>query len=368
MLAFIEQLGVSNLIVEANEVVDLQELRQIRRTSPGLSFKDLRVIQANVDDIVYSSARKKQVPASILPKSRQSIPEVYGVEPEYLKITGLRLASGRFFDKDDNESRAPVCVLAEGAKENLFPQQPAVGEYLKINAQWVQVIGTIANQLTLGSDVGSIKAKDLNNVIYMPIDSFIYRMEGNRNTAILADDIDAIYLQLGTTADIGVTGDVVREILDATHRNANDFTMIVPAELLAEQRRTQRIFEMVMVAIASISLLVGGIGIMNIMLAGILERTHEIGVRRAIGARKWDILRQFLIEAVLISFAGGLIGVALGFGLSRLVAMMAGWDTIVTTSSILLAFLVSVSIGLVFGIYPAAKAARLDPVEALRYE
>ena len=368
VLAFIEQLGVNNLIVEANEVVDLQELRQIRRTSPGLSFKDLRVIQTNVDDIVYSSVRKKQVPASILPKSRQSIPEVYGVEPEYLKITGLRLASGRFFDKDDNESRAPVCVLAEGAKENLFPQQPAVGEYLKINAQWIQVIGTIANQLTLGSDVGSIKAKDLNNVIYMPIDSFIYRMEGNRNTAILADDIDAIYLQLGTTADIGVTGDVVREILDSTHRNANDFTMIVPAELLAEQRRTQRIFEMVMVAIASISLLVGGIGIMNIMLAGILERTHEIGVRRAIGARKWDILRQFLIEAVLISFAGGLIGVALGFGLSRLVAMMAGWDTIVTTSSILLAFLVSVSIGLVFGIYPAAKAARLDPVEALRYE
>jgi len=125
---------------------------------------------------------------------------------------------------------------------------------------------------------------------------------------------------------------------------------------------------MVLVAIASISLLVGGIGIMNIMLAGILERTHEIGVRRAIGARKGGILRQFLTEAVLISFAGGLAGVALGFGLSRLVATMTGWDTIVTSGSILLSFLVSVSVGLVFGIYPAAKAARLDPVEALRHE
>jgi len=125
---------------------------------------------------------------------------------------------------------------------------------------------------------------------------------------------------------------------------------------------------MVMVAIASISLLVGGIGIMNIMLASILERTHEIGVRRAIGARQRDIIRQFLMEAILISFVGGLIGIAFGFGLSRLIAWLAGWSTIVTVNSILLAFLVSVSVGLMFGIYPARKAARLDPVEALRYE
>ena len=165
-----------------------------------------------------------------------------------------------------------------------------------------------------------------------------------------------------------MVADVVRGILNTSHRNAGDFSLIVPAELLAEQKRTQRIFEMVMVAIASISLLVGGIGIMNIMLASILERTHEIGVRRAVGARKRDVLRQFLVEAILISFVGGLLGIGCGFGLSRLVAMMAGWSTIVTLNSILLAFLVSVSVGLIFGIYPAAKAARLDPVEALRHE
>ena len=144
--------------------------------------------------------------------------------------------------------------------------------------------------------------------------------------------------------------------------------MIVPAELLAEQKRTQRIFDMVMVAIASISLLVGGIGIMNIMLASILERTREIGLRRAVGARQRDIIRQFLIEAVLISFVGGLLGIVFGVGMSRLIAWMAGWSTIVTAGSILLAFLVSVSVGLIFGIYPAVKAARLDPVEAIRYE
>ncbi len=232
----------------------------------------------------------------------------------------------------------------------------------------MRVIGVLGTQLTLGSELSGVKTKDLNNLIYMPIDSVIYRLDENRSRAALSDEIDGIYMQLDRTADISVVGDVVRGILNASHRNENDFSMIVPAELLAEQKRTQRIFEMVMVAIASISLLVGGIGIMNIMLASILERTHEIGVRRAVGARKRDVLRQFLVEAVLISFAGGLLGVACGFGLSRLVAMMAGWSTIVTLNSILLAFLVSVSVGLIFGIYPAAKAARLDPVESLRYE
>ncbi len=368
VLAFIEQLGVRNLIVEAKDVADAQELLNIRKTSPGLSFKDLRVIRANVGSLTLSAPRKSFTPTAIFPKPRQDNPGVYGVAPEYQRITGLKLLSGRFFDKDDNDARAAVCVLGEGAKASLFPQKPAVGEYLKINEQWLRVIGVLGAQLTLGSELSGVKARDLNNLIYMPIDSVIYRLDENRSRAALADEIDGIYLQLDRTADVSVAGEVVRGILNASHRNENDFSMIVPAELLAEQKRTQRIFEMVMVAIASISLLVGGIGIMNIMLASILERTHEIGVRRAVGARKRDVLRQFLVEAVLISFAGGLLGVACGFGLSRLVAMMAGWSTIVTLNSILLAFLVSVSVGLIFGIYPAAKAARLDPVESLRYE
>jgi putative ABC transport system permease protein len=200
----------------------------------------------------------------------------------------------------------------------------------------------------------------------MPINSMVYRLEGSRS--YLKDEIDGIYLQLKKDADVGLVADMVRGLLNTSHRNAGDFSLIVPAQLLAEQKRTQRIFEMVMVAIASISLLVGGIGIMNIMLASILERTHEIGVRRAVGARKRDVLRQFLVEAILISFVGGLLGIACGFGLSRLVSMMAGWSTIITMHSILLAFIVSVSIGLIFGIYPAGKAARLDPVEALRHD
>jgi putative ABC transport system permease protein len=173
---------------------------------------------------------------------------------------------------------------------------------------------------------------------------------------------------MANAGDTVQTADIVRGILSATHRNTDDYSLIVPSALLAEQRRTQRIFGFVMVALASISLLVGGIGIMNIMLASVLERTREIGIRRAVGAKQTDIVRQFLIETVMIAFVGGLIGLLVGVGLSRLIALLAGWSTIVTVGSILIAFLVSVTVGLTFGVYPAVRASKLDPVKALHYE
>jgi putative ABC transport system permease protein len=366
VLAFIEQLGVHNLIVESKDIPDSQELARVRKISPGLTFQDLRVIRVNVTELAGASARKRINPSSLLPKPRQDMPVIYGVAPEYQNIAGLRIVAGRFFEESENDALAPVCVLGEGAKANLFPQKDAMGQFVKINEQWFRVIGILGPQLTTQSELSGLKAQDLNNLIYAPLGSVSYRLEDR--LSYLRDEIDGLYLQLDRTTDSSAVADIVRGILNSSHRNAGDFSLVVPAELLAEQRRTQRIFEMVMVAIASISLLVGGIGIMNIMLASILERTHEIGVRRAVGARRSDILRQFLVEATLISFVGGLLGIGCGFGISRLVAMMAGWSTIVTLDSILLAFLVSVTVGLIFGIYPAVKAARLDPVEALRYE
>jgi putative ABC transport system permease protein len=200
----------------------------------------------------------------------------------------------------------------------------------------------------------------------VPICAALLRLEDSYS--YLKDEIDGIYLQMSPSTDSLATAELVRGLLNASHRGADDFSLVVPAELLEQQKRTQRVFEMVMVALASISLLVGGIGIMNIMLASVLERTREIGVRRAVGARQWDIVRQFLLETIMISFVGGAIGLLFGFAMSRLIAFFAGWSTIVTASSVLLAFLVSVSVGLVFGVYPALKAARLDPVEALHYE
>ena len=366
VMAFIEQMGVRNVIVEAKEANNFQELQKIRKDSPGLTLADYQVIRQNVSDIQSGTPRKRFTPAKFLPKPQQDSPVVYGVEPSYLEIGHLRVTEGRFFDETDNAYAAPVCVLGSAAKDSLFGAATAVGEYIKLNDQWCHVIGIVAPQMSAQSDVAGIRTEDMNNLIYAPLNSVRYRFEDSQSR--MKDEIDGMYLHLASTDASATDAEVVRGILNSSHHNAGDFSVIVPAELLAQQKRTEQLFNTVMVAIASISLLVGGIGIMNIMLAAILERTREIGVRRAIGARRSDIVRQFVIEAVLISFAGGFLGLVMGFAMSRLIAWMAGWNTVVTISSILLAFLVSISVGLIFGTYPAMKAARLDPVEAIRYE
>jgi putative ABC transport system permease protein len=366
VMAFIEQLGVRNLIVEAKEANNEQDWQRVRKNSPGLTLTDYEIIRKNISDIESGSPRKRFAPLKFLPKPQQDPPVVYGVEPSYLSIGHLRVTDGRFFDASESAAASPVCVLGAAAKDSLFGAAPAVGEYIKLNEQWCHVIGIVAPQMTSQSEVAGVRTEDMNNLVYAPLNTVRYRLEDSQSW--MKDEIDGMYLHLGSTDTSTTDAEVVRGILNSSHHNAGDFSVIVPAELLAQQKRTEQLFNTVMVAIASISLLVGGIGIMNIMLAAILERTREIGVRRAVGARRSDIIRQFVIEAVLISFAGGLLGVVTGFAMSQLIALLAGWSTIVTIGSILLAFLVSITVGLIFGIYPAVKAARLDPVEAIRYE
>jgi putative ABC transport system permease protein len=366
VMAFIEQMGVRNLIIEAKESTDWQAHQKIRKTSPGLTFQDYRVIRDNVGDIAASTPRKRFVPTKTIPKPQQDPPTIYGVNPTYTTIAALHLLEGRFFSQEEEDRAAPICVLGAGAKSSLFGTSNPVGQHVKLDEQWFRIIGIVGPQLSPLTDIAGVPSQDLNNIIYVPLNSALFRLENTYSD--LRDEIDGVYLNLRDADAIVRASQVVRALLDASHHGAGDFSIIVPAELLAEQRRTERLFNAVMVAIASISLLVGGIGIMNIMLASILERTREIGLRRAVGARHSDIVRQFVVEATMISFVGGTFGIVFGFGMSRLIAWLAGWSTIVTATSILLAFLVSISVGLIFGIYPAVKAARLDPVEAIRYE
>jgi putative ABC transport system permease protein len=366
VMAFIEQLGVRNLIVEAREAPDSQALQKIRKLSAGLNFRDFRVIQANVEGISSASARKRFTPSKLLPRPQGDPPMVYGVSPSYVSIANLSVVAGRCFDERETAGAAPIAVLGEAAAASLFGAEDPVGRHVKVNEQWFQVIGVAGPQLTVQADVAGLPAQDRNNLIYVPLYSAIFRLEDAQSQQ--KDEIDGIYLQMAPGADVPSAAALLRGLLNVSHREAGDFTIVSPAELLAEQRRTQRVFEMVMVAIASISLLVGGIGIMNIMLASVMERTREIGIRRAIGAKRRDVIRQFLIETTIISLAGGVLGVVVGVALSRLIGYLAGWSTIVTTTSIVLAFFVSVTIGLVFGLYPAARAAGLDPVKALHYE
>jgi len=367
MMSFIDQLGVNNIIVDAHEAVDRNELQTVRSVSPGLSFRDFRAISENVQNLVAITPRKKFKPQKLLPKTNAEPPVLIGVYPNFVEINSLKLNDGgRFFTDDENRDSAPVCVLGEGAKVSLFGYGDALGKYVKVNDTWLQIIGILRPQAGSDSEVEGVQTLNRNNMIIAPLNTVMRRFEDQ--TSYLKDEIDGIYMKVQPNVDSIETSNVVTAILAATHKDAGDFTVTVPAGLLEQKKQTQAIFNIVMICIAGISLLVGGIGIMNIMLATVLERTREIGIRRAIGARQADIVRQFLTEAVLISIAGGLIGIGFGFALSQIIASTAGWSTVVTTSSIVIAFGVSVFIGLLFGIYPAVQAAKLDPIEAIRYE
>jgi putative ABC transport system permease protein len=366
MMSYIDLLGVNNIIIEAKEAVDRNELQTRRAVSPGLSFRDFRAISENVPGIEASTPRKRFKPLKVLPKTAQEPPLLIGVQSNYLVINALKVVEGRFFGDEDNARSAPVCVLGESAKVNLLGYDNAVGKYVKVNDTWLQVIGVLAQQATADSEVEGLEVINRNNMVIAPLNTVMRRFEDNNS--YLKDEIDGIYIRVTPQTDSIETANVVSAILTATHKDAGDFTVTVPAGLLEQRKRTQFIFSVVMICIAGISLLVGGIGIMNIMLATVLERTREIGIRRAIGARQADIVRQFLTEAVMISIIGGLIGIGFGFSLSRIIAALAGWSTVVTVSSVVVAFGVSCGIGLLFGIYPAVQAAKLDPIEAIRYE
>src|SRR3982751_2395583 len=366
MMSFMDQLGVNNTIVEAHEELDRNELQTVRAVSPGLSFRDFRAISENVSGLVAITPRKRFKPQKLLPKTSQEQPQLIGVYPNFVEINSLKLVQGRFFSEEENQTSAPVCVLGETTKVNLLGYDPAVGKYVKVNDTWLQVIGVLAQQATADTDVEGVEVTNRNNLVIAPLNTVMRRFEDNNS--YLKDEIDGIYIKVTKNVDSVDTANVVNALLTATHKDAGDVNVTVPAGLLEQKRRTQFIFSVVMICIAGISLLVGGIGIMNIMLATVLERTREIGIRRAIGARQADIIRQFLTEAVLISIIGGLIGIGFGYSLSKIIAAAAGWSTEVTTSSIAVAFGVSVGIGLVFGSYPAIQAAKLDPIEAIRYE
>ncbi|MCY4533983.1 MAG: ABC transporter permease [Bryobacterales bacterium] len=366
MIRYIDLLGVNNIVVEASEAPDRDTLIEVRQVSPGLTFRDARAIMANTPNIASLSERKTFEPTSLLPSMDGDFPTLIGVQPNYTDIYSMSLIEGRFFTPEEHARSAPVCVLGERAKISILGYGNAVGKYVKVNEVWLHVIGVTAPQATAESEVEGLEADDRSNVILAPLNSVMRRFEDNNS--YLKDEIDGIYIRVESEADPIETSQIVRAILNTTHNGASDFSVLVPADLLAQREQQQLVFQIVMICIAGISLLVGGIGIMNIMLATVLERTREIGIRRAIGARQRDIVRQFLIEAVMISILGGLIGIAAGFGGSKIIAAIAGWATVVTVISIVVSFGVSVFIGLLFGIYPAMQAAKLDPIEAIRYE
>ena len=361
-MEMIDRLGLRNILVRSKELKQ-DELNEIRKKSPGLSSRDAQGILEAVPGVELVAPRVEINPYKILSATGKAEAKVYGVSHRQAGFASLGLAEGRFLDARDEAEHAQACVIGPGVRRDLFGYGPAIGREVKINDVWFEVVGVLEETGGATSFEG-VAVGSTAREIYVPVTTAMRKFDRDP----LKAPLDEIVVRLEPEASPSRASELVRSLVDRLHGGAADFELVVPEALLEQSRRTQRLFNIVMGCIAGISLLVGGIGIMNIMLATVLERTREIGVRRAVGAKRADIRNQFIVESFSISLLGGVVGVVLGVAIARIVAAAAGWPTVVTLFSIVLSTGVSVAVGLVSGIYPAVRAADLDPIEALRYE
>ncbi|HET6611448.1 MAG TPA: ABC transporter permease [Kofleriaceae bacterium] len=360
-MAVIERLGVHNVVIQAKEMRK-EDLLEIRKKSLGVSERDARAIAEAVPGVEMVAPELEIKPYKVLSAHGKTEAEVFGVSHRQAELSALAVSAGRFIDARDELERAQVCVIGAQVRRDLFGAGRAIGSDLKINDMWCEVIGVLSAQPAQSGSVGNVEVSPIKDDIYLPFTTAEAKLERD----LLKSPLSQIVVRLGDDVPAAATGKVIGSLLDRLHGGASDYEIIVPEALLAQSESTQRLFNLVMGCIAGISLLVGGIGIMNIMLASVLEQTREIGIRRAVGARRRDIRFQFLVTSFSLSLIGGLIGVGIGLGIAGVVAAYASWPTVVTTWSIALSLSVSVAVGLVSGMYPAVRAARLDPIEALR--
>jgi putative ABC transport system permease protein len=362
-LQVIRRMGLRNIMIEGKEYA-VEDLRKVREKSLGLSRRDLEALLAVTPNLVRGAGRKTIKAYQVLSDQNKVESRVVAVDAAYLTLKNLSLIDGAFFDQQDEAAYAQLCVLGSAAKQGLFGFENAVGRQVKINTVWFTVVGVMADETLAKEEFQGVKLQNANNDIYIPLSTALKKIEYKP----MESELDGVVLEVADERKTQGTALVVSQMLDKLHNGESDYSLVIPEQLLRQSQQTQKIFNIVMGCIAGISLLVGGIGIMNIMLANVLERTKEIGVRRAIGAKRADIRIQFLIEAITISALGGLIGVGLGFAIAQLVVYFAGWSTIITPWSVALAFGVSTAVGILFGSYPAMQASKLSPIEALRYE
>jgi putative ABC transport system permease protein len=358
-----------------------------RKNSPqGLNYSDAEAIRE-----VCSFARRVvpvcRVFGDVLVPGEPIQSRIYGVEPGYEVVNRLRVGTGRFVDSVDVDRRARVCVIGHELKQRLFRFENPIGRYVKLEGNNFRVIGVMEERV-IPSGKKIVSLRDMNQDVYIPItvaleDFQIYSeqaipissasvfgllREMMNRPPLRERSITEVAIEVANAEQTVAASEAVKRVIERRHSGVADFEVVIPAELIRQSQQSQRIFNIVMGAIAGISLLVGGIGIMNIMLATVTQRTREIGIRRAIGARRTDVLLQFLLEAVLVTLIGGALGVAAGVQGAQAVAAFAKWKTIVSMQAVVLAFVVSAVTGILFGLYPALQAARTDPIKALRYE
>ncbi len=375
----IKNLGSQNIILRSVKPPEEQKVSdkgsQNYVLQYGLTYKDISRIRATIPGVVIVLPARN-MRDYVWNISRRVDTEIVGTFPWYPEMRNHRVTTGRFFTDVDMQAQANVCVLGAEMVPSLFPLETPLGKHVRVGADYYQVIGVMEPRSLepVGETSGTAgSSKPAANRMFIPIETAKLRygevLMRRRSGSFEAERVELheATVKVDSLEDVTMVADAVKQVLQRNHIK-KDYEVIVPLDLLRRAERTKQIFNIVLGSIAAISLLVGGIGIMNIMLASVTERTREIGIRRALGARKHDIVAQFLVETVLLSGAGGIIGVLLGVAVPFIVSHFAGMKTIITLWSPLLAFSISAFVGVVFGLYPASRAANMDPVEALRHE
>jgi putative ABC transport system permease protein len=363
-----------------------------KKFSPGLTMKDaesIRTMIPTVDrispEVIYN--------VDVIKDGVKSSLKLTGVTPDFFHVFSLDIKEGQMFNEDQLRDGKPVCIIGPSLQSKFFSKENPIGKEIKCGNIWLRVVGVLKKREVTQSAIEDLGISDYNNTIFAPIQTLLRRYKdrallteasirggsvfyggdfaisfGDEGRSPEKNQIDKIVVQVKESSQIGPTTEILNKMMVRRHAGVKDVEIKVPELLLKQEQRTKDIFNIVLGAIAGISLLVGGIGIMNIMLASVMERIKEIGIRQAIGATKRDIVLQFLTEATLLSISGGIIGIIFGLGLTKIIMEVTGILTIISPLSIIISFGVSASVGILFGFTPARRAARQDPVESLRHE
>ncbi len=396
-----KMVGVNNIIIRPIYAEDDRRDESMEgRFSPGLTLQDVESIQRIVPTVQRVSPEVEMSLYAMKDGIRRPV-RAAGVTPDYFEVFSLGLSRGRMFTRQQMEEGSPVAVIGNNIRAIFFGNTDPIGRQIKAGNNWLTVIGVVEDRMVTEDAVRSLGVSEFNNVIYTPVQTMLLRFQdrsvvkideiqrtraggrGRGGMVIITGgssndqeelkyenyhQLDRVVVQVDDSNQLTPTADVVRRMLVRRHNGVEDFEVIIPELLLEQEQRTKDIFNIVLGAIAGISLVVGGIGIMNIMLASVMERTREIGVRLAVGAKKTDVVFQFLSESTFISVAGGIVGIFLGIGLSRGIMHFTDILTIVSLGSVIISFGVAATVGIIFGYMPAKKAAAKDPVTSLRYE
>jgi len=386
----LESLGVRNIVVEESELDQLKTEEKIGKGLMGLTFGEALALSEVLGESVEAVCAEKTIYSSVFGEEEIQGARVIGTDQYFPVVNRVNLAEGRFLSAMDIDTNAKVCVIGAALRREVFAFDEAIDQKIRVGEYWLTVVGVLEDTKVLGSgeheEDEDFEVADINMDLYLPLttsDTFSFSWRNTQSGQMTRSQmfkqwysqmphtpegmlVQRLELKVAPGYSLLAVAKFVERFLTRSHDEYADFRVSIPSELLRQRKRTQRVFNIVLGAVAGITLLVGGIGIMNIMLATVSQRVREIGIRRSIGASEEDILFQFLIESVTIAFIGGVIGILFGILLANVIAGYADWAVVINAKAVIVSVTVSTLVGVIFGFYPAEKASRLDPIEALR--